>query len=360
MKRILVWGLSNNRAGTEKVIETYCSSLPDIHFDFLCYEYPENYVHLLHGKDCKATVIPIKIKHPVANCIELRKFSRSHVGYYDALWFNVNDFSNIDLLIEASNTMRIPRRIVHMHNAGIPNIMITKVFSRLNYDKVIRLGTEFWACSKAAGEYAFPTIPYAVVPNLVDDTKFAYSQANRLEIRTRHAIQDSTFVVGSTGRLAPQKNYSFLIRAFAKFHTDTPDSLLLLVGEGDLLELLQQQTKELGVQDAVIFAGQQPDVEKYYSAFDVFALTSLYEGLSVSAIEAQFNGLPCVLSAGVPREASITTSSVFISTDESDSWVKAFANATRKNVKLTAHADLFRISNLKEIAESLFEYQVSN
>ena len=59
--RILVWGLSNNRAGTEHVIDTYCRASPFAKFDFLCYEAPVNYEHLFASGDNRYYVIQSKL-----------------------------------------------------------------------------------------------------------------------------------------------------------------------------------------------------------------------------------------------------------------------------------------------------------
>lgn len=354
MKKVLVWGLSNNRAGTERVIDTYCSALPGISFDFLCYEVPWNFRHLIESPENGYQIIPVKIKHPILNRRQLSKFATSNVGKYDELWFNANDCSNIDLLEYAANTMRIPRRIVHMHSSGMPNKFVTKFFSHANQQHLMEFGTDFWACSKAAGEFWFGDTAFRVIPNLVDSARFAFSDMNRRMIREYYGIGERDFLIGSVGRLAEEKNYSYLLRVFSSFLKRCGDCKLMIVGTGSELAQLKKLADNLGITDRTIFAGPHEDVERYYSAFDVAVFPSLYEGLGISILEAQFNGLPCVLSTGVPRDASITNVASFVGLDDPDAWVDALAAHSRADVSLTEAASNFKLDNRDRVAATLF------
>lgn len=68
------------------------------------------------------------------------------------------------------------------------------------------------------------------------------------------------------------------------------DAWLLLVGEGELEKAVKQQANTMRLADRIIFSGARADVNKLYSAMDVFCLPSFYEGLPVVALEAQANG----------------------------------------------------------------------
>ena len=78
---------------------------------------------------------------------------------------------------------------------------------------------------------------------------------------------------------------------------------MLLVGEGELLESIRERARGKGISDSVVFAGARRDVNRLYSAMDVFCLPSFYEGMPVVAWEAQANGLPCILSDRITQEA---------------------------------------------------------
>ena len=74
---------------------------------------------------------------------------------------------------------------------------------------------------------------------------------------------------------------------------EQPDKLVLL-GDGEDRQMLQQEAAALGVQDAVVFAGNQPKPEDYLAEADVYLITSHMEGLPLSVLEAMAAGLPVI------------------------------------------------------------------
>ena len=98
----------------------------------------------------------------------------------------------------------------------------------------------------------------------------------------------------------------FLIDIFAEIVKQQPDSKLLLVGDGDEKEKIQEKIEKLQLQKNVLLLGARSDVNELMQAMDVFVFPSLYEGLPLTMIEAQAAGLPCVISDSIPRECVIT------------------------------------------------------
>ena len=353
-KRVLVWGLSNNRAGTEAVIYNYVKHIPDVAFDFLCYEEPLVFSDLFTSDtQNRYFVIPVKIQHPFAYTRALRKFMKQYGHEYCTLWFNVNDISNIDLLIHAKR-YGIKRRITHMHNSQMPDIFITKFFSKLNWKRCLELTTDRWACSDSAGRFLYSSLDYKVIPNMVDIQSRLFDLQKRESIRNQLALQDS-WIIGTVGRLANQKNQVFLIRLLPQILEKNPQAKIMLVGEGELRDELGSLACQLGAEEHVIFAGSQSDIQAYLSAFDVFAFPSLYEGLSLSILEAQFNGLPCVISDGVGEESVISFNTKTISLNDPDAWVEALLQGNRDNNALIQEkAQLYDLAYVDSIASNLF------
>lgn len=351
--RVLVWGLSNHRAGTEAVIYNYVTHAPGVMFDYLCYEAPESYADLFDGTGSRYFVIPIKIKHPVANWRALKRFMSEHASEYSAVWVNLNDISNIDILIQAKKH-GIPRRIVHMHNSGLPDSFITKTFSKLNWNTCLQLATDRWACSKAAGDFLYGNLSYRIIPNAVDSEACAFDGGKRVAVRQQWGIEGK-FVIGSVGRLVAQKNQRLLVRILPDIIARRENAVLMIVGEGELRDELERLSIENNVQDNVIFVGVQKDMQAYLSAFDVFAFPSLYEGLSLSLLEAQFNGLPCVVSDGVSQETFISRNVDVEPLKTSSCWVDALIRAARLNDCLIIDkAKSFTLNYLEQIAPTLF------
>lgn len=134
-----------------------------------------------------------------------------------------------------------------------------------------------------------------VVINGVDTTRF--SPGERDAARASLGVEAGAFVVGHVARLDPIKNQAMLLRAFAEFHATAPESVLVLIGNGVMRASLEALAAQLNVQPWVRFAGEVTDAAPLYRAFDVFALSSVLEGTSMSILEAMATGIPVVATA---------------------------------------------------------------
>ena len=127
-------------------------------------------------------------------------------------------------------------------------------------------------------------------------------EGDRLEVRRRHAIGRDTFVVGWFGRMTAVKRTDDLLAMLTGLRERGVDALLLLVGDGDDRERLEQRAHDLGVARSCLFLGYQDDVAPWYAACDAVVLTSASEGTPVTIIEALAAGRPVVATkvGGVP------------------------------------------------------------
>jgi sugar transferase (PEP-CTERM/EpsH1 system associated) len=102
------------------------------------------------------------------------------------------------------------------------------------------------------------------------------------------------FHVGCVARLAAIKDQGTLIDAFARFRAGRPDAHLTFVGDGAERASLGERAARLGLDGAVTFAGERREIAPLLAAFDIFALSSLSEGISLTLLEAASAGLPIV------------------------------------------------------------------
>mgnify|MGYP004520024599 FL=1 len=105
---------------------------------------------------------------------------------------------------------------------------------------------------------------------------------------------DSKIVFVSTGTLYHIKNHELLIDAFSIVHKKYSNTVLRIIGDGELREQLKNQVKELGLSNSVIFEGNQSDVAPYLRKSDIYCCTSKVEGLPISVLEAMACGLPVI------------------------------------------------------------------
>jgi glycosyltransferase involved in cell wall biosynthesis len=136
-----------------------------------------------------------------------------------------------------------------------------------------------------------------VIYNGVDLRKYQPVAADDVQReRERHGIGVQSFVVGTVGRLAPEKNQVVLVETVAQLRRAGRDVHLLLVGDGRLRAALEQRVAELDVAAYVHFAGALQDVRTALSAMDVFVLPSRNETFSNAALEAMAMSRPVILS----------------------------------------------------------------
>ena len=141
-----------------------------------------------------------------------------------------------------------------------------------------------------------------VIPNCIPVDRYACPQTPRREWRAREGFADRHVLFVCVARFAGQKNHALLLRAFAQGPASNPNAHLVLVGDGELREQLEDQAKDLGLGSQVRFLGLRTDIPDVLGAMDVFVLSSDWEGNPLSVIEAMASGLPVVSTAvgGVP------------------------------------------------------------
>lgn len=138
---------------------------------------------------------------------------------------------------------------------------------------------------------------YSVIPTGTDLEPFL--NADGKSLRAENGWQDETVLI-SVGRLAPEKNWDTLVRAFAKVHQEHLETRLVLIGDGAAKPTLEELAAELGVSERVTFTGALPfqEVPRYLKAADVFAFASVTETQGLVTIEAMAAGLPVVAVDG--------------------------------------------------------------
>jgi len=143
-----------------------------------------------------------------------------------------------------------------------------------------------------------------LIPNAVSVPVWGTTQERaRIERRSALGIYPKDFVVGFTGRLSEEKGVRYLIEAVAKLRLEDVPVKLLIVGEGEEKQALQDLVSQRGLGASVVFAGFQADVENWVTVFDVLVLPSLTEGTPLALLESMALGVPVIASAvgGVPK-----------------------------------------------------------
>lgn len=183
------------------------------------------------------------------------------------------------------------------------------------------------ACGVDAGRAMFGTDHFEVIPNSINMKEFAFSLESRKAVRADLKIDDS-LVIGHVGRFTDVKNHAHVVRVFEELLGRLPTARLLLIGEGPLRMETERLVHLSGLDEKVQFLGSRADIGRIMAAMDVFLLPSLYEGLPVTLVEAQANGLPCVISSSITDEVRLTPHVMGVDLDAPiEEWVAAVVSA---------------------------------
>ncbi|MFL2100930.1 glycosyltransferase family 1 protein [Desemzia sp. FAM 23991] len=220
----------------------------------------------------------------------------------------------------------IDKRIVHSHATtdGKKNNLFMSAARKL-FDRLMRdNATDYLACSTEAGIGLYgKNQPFIFVPNGIDLNMYRNVPKGKEGIREEINVPKDAFVVGNIGRFEEQKNHSFLIDIFEEIVQQQPNSFLLLIGEGSLRNQIEQKVSSKKLQKNVLFLGLRDDIPELLKAMDVFLMPSLYEGLPISAVEAQAANIKLVLSTEVSSETQLSKNVHFISLKENtEKWAE--------------------------------------
>ena len=220
----------------------------------------------------------------------------------------------------------VPVRVSHSHLALSGRTSIKdKIYKGLtNWS-----ANELVACGEEAGKYLYGSKDFHILFNAIDQKKYRFNQNSRYEIRRQYNIPEEAFLIGNIGRVVEQKNQKFLVAAFDKFYEHNPNSYLMIIGKGekdqDIEQNLEDYIKTKKSATNIIRIKGVKSTEKFYSAFDVFAMPSLYEGLPVVAIEAQASGIPTILSKNIDKSTIYTDKVDLLPINQGiNSWIQKF------------------------------------
>lgn len=249
-------------------------------------------------------------------------------GYYHVLRITSSGAGFMDLKIaqRAGAGIRAARSSNSSDGGSLKSEILHRL-GRILYGRYVNVRI---APSDLAARYTFGRRMYEkgfvnVLHNGIDISERGYDAEGRRKIRSELHISDDVRVIGHVGRFMTQKNHGFLLEIFSRYVKENENSMLLLVGGGELETQIRKQAETLGILDRIVFAGVRSDVPALLSAMDVFVFPSLYEGMPNAVIEAQATGLPCIISDTVTREADITGLVSYLPLGDAAAWADCIA-----------------------------------
>jgi len=198
-----------------------------------------------------------------------------------------------------------PMRLVTTLHGWVHHTPRTPLYYRIDkfclpfYERVICVSEDLYEISLKS---RVPKSRCVLLENAIDTAEYTRSKSIETA-KTSLGFPTTELLLGAAGRLAPEKAFDALIRSVHSLQQRGIHFRLVVIGEGEDRTRLQALANELGVADRVHLPGWQADVRKYFEAMDVFALSSLREGLPNVLLEAMALEVPCVATriAGIPK-----------------------------------------------------------
>lgn len=313
-----------------------------------------------------------RVFHLPSRASKLLKFNKVVVDFfkehcdYDYIWVNTASTSMYQFQYYGKKYTKA-KVITHSHGTQSENRspvigFINKILAVLNRKKALKNTDLFFCCSKAAGIALFGKKykdRLIVINNGVDIAGFCFDESSRNNLRKEFGFKDDEKVVGVVGRISMQKNPMRAADIMESCLKKNYKMKLLFVGKGELEQKLRDYISIKGLSDSVVFSGFRRDVNKIYSAIDVLLMPSIFEGLPLTAVEAQVAGLPCLLSSAITDETSITDIVEFLDLrTDNKVWADEIEKLAEKSIDRKTYSEIlkksdFNIENVRKFVKEV-------
>lgn len=275
------------------------------HFGFFCLDEPGSLAQELRSEGFIVETIGRKEGLDWSVSARLKKLMRHHrVDLIHAHQYTPFFYSLLSRAIHDQ-----PPILFTEHGRHFPDHASMKrgLFNRLmlkSHDRITAVG-HFIRHALITNEYLPPDRIDVIYNGCPDASRHRAKPSCQLR-REALGLSPEQPVFIQVARFHPVKDHATAIRAFAQIHQDCPEARLLLVGNGSQQSTSRELAASLGLDQAVAFLGLRRDIPELLELADVFVLSSLSEGISVTLLEAMAAGLPIVATdVGGNREVVI-------------------------------------------------------
>ena len=316
-------------AGTETYIMNMYRNInrSKVQFDFVVHSANEGYydkeIKRLGGRIYYMTVKDDKNIFKYIH--DLRKLFKNHKEY-KIVHSAMPSLAFLYLFI--AKMYKIPIRIAHSHSASYEK-SFKGIIKHITTKLIPFSANQYFACSTESGRYMFGKRKFMLLNNAIDLDKFSFNETIRTKIRKEFNISNDTFVIGHVGRFSSEKNHIFMLNILKELINKNKKIMLIFVGTGALENSIKEKTAEMKLEKNVLFLGVRNNVNEIIQAFDIQILPSLFEGLPITLVESQANGLITYCSNNVSPEIDLTDRITFLPLDEKK-WIEKIAGTHQK------------------------------
>lgn len=275
----------------------------------------------------------------------------------DIVHSHVHTFSGFVLTI--AKIAGIKNRIAHIHSDRSQLSRSASIFRRLyniTMQRLIKLtATSCIAVSESAATSLLGDNWYRDRKNKVIYCGINYSlfrkNDEKIDYRELLGLSKNTKVIGHVGRFEKPKNHIYILKTFKKLIDIDQDYCLVLIGDGSLRDKIQGLAESMGIKEKITFLGNRSDVPSLMkNLIDIFIFPSLWEGLPLTLVEAQFSGLPCIVSDSITKECNLGQCEYLPTQDKDiDLWVQSIIRNSHKHYKNDFEDSIFNIKNTNRL-----------
>lgn len=254
--------------------------------------------------------------------------------------------------------------IVHSHNSFndyVANSRLKKYMDNLG-KLFVKTGKFYkFACSDLAAKWLFGNSDYTQINNAVDLELYKFNKSQR-ELHLKEMNIENKHIYGHIGRFAYQKNHEKLIEIFENIYSKDINSILLLIGQGEKEQEIKELVTKKGLTEVVKFLGHRSDVSELLNAMDSIIFPSHYEGLPLSLVEAQANGVSVFYSSDITKEVKLLPQSFSFNNSESSAKIADKILSSKTSVDRELAVDILkeRGYDKQDSAKYLYNFYQNN
>lgn len=276
----------------------------------------------------------------IKNYLALKKFLKENGNCYDVIHIHANSLVYFFPIRLSCHLCLDSKVIVHSHNTkGFS--FISTIMNTINKHRLNKLSVTKLACSDMAGKWMFEK-DFEVLPNSIDINVYRTTSEEKNNLKKKYGVSEKRIIV-FVGRLEEQKNPLFLVPVMKKLCDNKSEIHLVYAGSGSMENKLNEAICKVGLTDHVHLLGNFDKVSLLLKVADIFVMPSLFEGLSIAAIEAQCSGIPSIMSDHVSEETILCENAIRLELDEK-LWEKKILDLLEK--------DRFCENNYRVISDS--------
>lgn len=300
MKTIYFYGIDNNKGGMENyalnLIRSIKKETNEYNFhiisEYTDFAYKDVFVNELN---CSFSIVPSKKKHRI-KYIKVLNDIFSKMNENDLAQINVMSYRNFMLFHSLKKNKTNCVIVGHATNTDNKlNMFVHKIF-RHHYRKIgTKVGNNNYVINYLFGKKCKE---YKIIELGIDKTKFSFNEEYRKVLRQKLGVSELDVVIGQIGRISKTKNYIFSAQIMNELKNK--NFKLFIFGKGNSKKL-NNYIKKNNLNN-IYFMGETDEINKVYSALDIFIFPSLFESAGFALYEALANGCPSIVSPNVPLE----------------------------------------------------------